>query len=254
MTHQMHLNSEPFHAIKSGFKSIELRLYDEKRKQIKIGDSIEFICTDNENETIIKKVVDLHIFPSFDILYENLPLLKCGYTPFTLPLADPKQTEKYYSKESQAKYSVVGIELEEEPLQRFISGQSGTMTYCSSYDIALKEIRSGHKETHWIWYVFPQLRGLTSDTVTEYYALNGRAEAKEYISHSILGTRLVEISTELLNLDACDLMTVLGRIDAYKLRSSMTLFDKIAPEKKVFSAVLEKYCMGIKDNYTLQII
>lgn len=254
MIHQMKLKSEPFYAIKAGFKSIELRLYDEKRQQLRVGDSIEFSCIGNHGEVLTKKIAALHRFESFEELYKKLPLLKCGYTPFTLRSADPKDMEEYYPTLKQSKYGVVGIELEEELLQRFTAGQMGVMPDCSSYEKAFEEIQNGRKDTHWIWYVFPQLKGLTSDTVTEYYALRNVSEAREYISHQILGARLVEISEELLRLDTCDPISIFGIVDAFKLRSCMTLFNEIVPEKEVFCKVLEKYCMGIRDDATLRLI
>lgn len=93
---------------------------------------------------------------------------------------------KYYSLREQISHGVVGIELESEPLQRFIVEQTGVMQDCSSYDTAFEEMHYGQKQTHWIWYVFPQIKGLTADTVTEYYAVT-LDEANAFIEHPILG-------------------------------------------------------------------
>ncbi len=108
----MKLNPSPFDMIKSGEKTIELRLYDEKRRMIKIGDEIEFENTSDSTQVINAKVLNLHRFCSFDELYKSLPLLKCGYTPDDVETAKPSDMELYYSAERQKKYGVVGIELE----------------------------------------------------------------------------------------------------------------------------------------------
>ena len=108
--HKMKLNSTPFEMIKSGEKNIELRLYDEKRQRIKVGDKIVF--TDNTTgETLNAIVVKLHRFDSFEELYKSLPLLKCGYTTENVDNAKSSDMEQYYSVEEQNKYGVVGIEL-----------------------------------------------------------------------------------------------------------------------------------------------
>ena len=105
--HNMKLHSSPFEMIKSGEKTIELRLFDEKRQKIKVGD--EIIFTDvATGETVTKIVADLHIFGSFDELYASLPLLKCE----DIGDAKPSDMEEYYSAEEQRKYGVVGIVLE----------------------------------------------------------------------------------------------------------------------------------------------
>lgn len=111
-THFMNLFPSPFEEIQSGRKSIELRLYDEKRQEIRIGDLITFINTENEAEKITAKVIAMHIFDSFKELYENLPLLKCGYTQENVVFASYKDMELYYSPEKQKRYGAVGIEIE----------------------------------------------------------------------------------------------------------------------------------------------
>ena len=109
--HPMNLKPSPFKMIQEGSKTIELRLYDEKRKMISIGDVITFINTENSNDTLCVKVIDLFIFNSFDELYKNLPLLECGYTKEDIDTASPYDMEKYYSKEKQRKYGVIGIKI-----------------------------------------------------------------------------------------------------------------------------------------------
>ncbi len=108
--HKMRLKSAPFEMIKRGEKTIELRLFDEKRQQIKTGDRIVFM-NDANGETLDTTVVKLHKFDSFKELYQSLPLLKCGYTTENLEKAAPSDMEQYYSVEEQRKYGVVGIEL-----------------------------------------------------------------------------------------------------------------------------------------------
>lgn len=110
ITHEMKLNPTPFAMIKSGEKTVELRLFDEKRQRIKAGDTIVFTDTAT-GETLTKTVAKLHRFDSFDELYKSLPLLQCGYTSEDVEKADPSDMELYYSVEAQKKYGVVGIEL-----------------------------------------------------------------------------------------------------------------------------------------------
>ena len=109
-THHMKLHPSPFEMIKSGEKTIELRLFDEKRRQIKPGDTIIFTNTAT-GETLKRTVYKLHCFDSFESLYQSLPLLQCGYTQEDIHRATPSDMEQYYSVEEQRKYGVVGIEL-----------------------------------------------------------------------------------------------------------------------------------------------
>lgn len=108
--HEMNLNPCPFEMIKSGEKTIELRLFDEKRQQVKVGDKILFTNIAN-GETLNTTVIKLHRFDSFEELYKSLPLLKCGYTTEDVEKATHSDMEQYYSVEEQNKYGVVGIEL-----------------------------------------------------------------------------------------------------------------------------------------------
>lgn len=108
--HEMKLHPAPFEMIKSGEKTIELRLYDEKRQQIKAGDEIRFTNTAT-GETIGKTVAKLHCFPDFEALYQALPLLQCGYTAADIHTAHPSDMDQYYSLDEQRQYGVVGIEL-----------------------------------------------------------------------------------------------------------------------------------------------
>lgn len=112
MKHIMNLHDMPYHAIKCGIKTIELRLYDEKRRLISVGDEIEFINSANATLSLHCRVIALHEFASFEELYQVLPLLKCGYTEQDISTAAPSDMDMYYSKEKQARYGVIGIEIE----------------------------------------------------------------------------------------------------------------------------------------------
>lgn len=109
--HYMSLYPIPFKKIKDGIKTIEMRLYDEKRQDIKIGDTITFVNTIDENERMVVNVLDLYVFDSFEELYKNLPLTECGYTKETIDTAHPSDMNKYYTKELQEQYKVVGIKI-----------------------------------------------------------------------------------------------------------------------------------------------
>lgn len=112
MKHNMRLNARPFNMMKQGIKTIELRLYDDKRKMIRVGDEIEFTNSTVPDLSLRCHVVALHIFSSFEELYSALPLLKCGYTDSDISTASPSDMDLYYSKENQNKYGVIGIEIE----------------------------------------------------------------------------------------------------------------------------------------------
>lgn len=109
--HIMKLTPSPLKKIRSGEKTIELRLYDEKRKQVSIGDKIQFVNSENPNDTLTVSVKNLYVFESFAALYKNLPLLKCGYTEYDINTATPSDMDLYYSKEKQKQYGVIGIEI-----------------------------------------------------------------------------------------------------------------------------------------------
>lgn len=111
MTHTLNLNSSPFEMIQSGRKTIEMRLWDEKRSQIRVGDTLVFVHTEDASLTLTATVLALHLFPDFAALYAALPLDKCGYLPEEVATASPEDMNVYYSAERQAQYGVVGIEI-----------------------------------------------------------------------------------------------------------------------------------------------
>src|SRR5690606_4454253 len=123
-------------------------------------------------------------------------------------------------------------------LTRFLSAQE------RDYPIALSEIKSGYKRSHWMWYIFPQLEGFGRSSTSQYYGLKGFEEAIEYYKHPILGSRLKEISNAFLALDKCDPREILGRPDDRKLKRCMTLFDavaKVTDDESVFAEVIAKF-------------
>ena len=131
-------------------------------------------------------------------------------------------------------------------LERFVVAQE------RMYPRALEEVKNGRKMTHWIWYIFPQLKGLGHSNNSQYYGLDGVEEARAYLAHPILGARLREITAVVLEADK-DVEEIFGDIDTIKLRSCMTLFAEIADDDH-FAKVLEKYFEGEKDKKTLQLL
>ena len=132
-------------------------------------------------------------------------------------------------------------------LERFLEAQE------HKYDIALKEIRAGKKRTHWMWYIFPQLRGLGRSQMAYAYGFNGLEEAKAYLDHPVLSARLIEISEALLEHKDQDIEDILGDIDAMKLCSSMTLFALISEDDSVFQRVLDYFYDGEIDKLTIKL-
>ena len=133
-------------------------------------------------------------------------------------------------------------------LDRFVTAQERI------YEQALRELRAGRKTSHWMWFVFPQIAGLGRSATAQRYAITSMEEARVYAAHPILGPRLVECAQAMLDLDTRDAKQVLGGIDAMKLRSSMTLFARAAPDEPVFRAVLDAYFGGADDPETLKLI
>lgn len=133
-------------------------------------------------------------------------------------------------------------------LKRFTEAQA------KNYTDALAEIKNGKKRTHWMWYVFPQIQGLGNSEFARFYAIKDLEEAKAYLSHPILGKRLIEISNALLLLESNDPYQILGSPDDMKLQSSMTLFSLVTNTDPVFEEVLKKFYDSEKDPKTLQIL
>ena len=125
----------------------------------------------------------------------------------------------------------------------------------ADYAVALSEIRSGRKRGHWMWYIFPQVAGLGLSEVSAYYAIKDLDEAREYLSDTVLGRRLREISKALLLLREDDALKIFGSPDNLKLRSSMTLFAQAEKTNdNVFRDVLDRFFDGKADSRTLEIL
>ena len=134
-------------------------------------------------------------------------------------------------------------------LSRFLDAQE------ASYPRALSEIRQGYKTSHWIWYIFPQLRDLGYSDYATYYGIADLNEAKAYLENSTLRNHLLEISEALCNLTNSDIEYIMGSpIDAKKLQSSMTLFYTADPSIEIFSVVLDKFYGGKPDQDTLKLL
>ena len=134
--------------------------------------------------------------------------------------------------------------------KKFIDAQNDSY---GSFAQALAEIRNGQKTGHWIWYIFPQLKGLVMSSTSQYFGLRHLDEAKEYLQNQLLRDRLVEISEALLE-QSGNIKNIVGYVDAMKVRSSMTLFMAADPDIEVFGKVLDKFYDGKPDDITLRII
>ena len=137
-------------------------------------------------------------------------------------------------------------EAEQFDLGRFVEAQDRY----GVYDHALAELRAGRKQSHWIWFVFPQIGGLGFSQMARRYAISGLPEAAAYLSHPVLGRRLLDCCQALLQLRGTDPVAVLGEVDALKLRSSMTLFARVQGSDPRFAQVLDRYFDGVGDPVT----
>jgi uncharacterized protein (DUF1810 family) len=133
-------------------------------------------------------------------------------------------------------------------LARFVDAQS------SEYEQALRELRAGRKQSHWIWLIFPQLKGLGRSSTAEYYGIGSLEEAAAYLAHPILGPRLKEC-TELVNrVEGRTIDAIFGFPDNLKFRSSITLFAQATEDNQLFNAALAKYFVGEPDSRTLELL
>ena len=132
-------------------------------------------------------------------------------------------------------------------MQRFLDAQK------NQYYIALREMREGSKRSHWIWFIFPQIQGLGFSSTAQYYAICDLQEAKDYLAHPVLGARLKEISSALLDLEGLSASEIFGYPDDLKLRSCMTLVRMADLNEPIFLEVLEKYYDGKPDSRTVEL-
>jgi len=136
----------------------------------------------------------------------------------------------------------------ESNLNRFLEAQH------LDYSQALAEIKNGQKRSHWIWYVFPQIHGLGFSSTSEFYAIKNLNEAKDYLQHPVLGSRLIEVTKAVLAVNGKTANQIMGSPDDLKLKSCMTLFNLLENADPVFQAVLDKYFNGVQDQKTLAIV
>jgi uncharacterized protein (DUF1810 family) len=135
-----------------------------------------------------------------------------------------------------------------DDLERFVSAQQGV------YTGIVDELRRGHKTGHWMWFVFPQIAGLGRSETSRYYALRSIDEARAYLRHSTLGRRLRDCAALVVAAPTASAEAMFGSIDAVKLRSSMTLFMRAAPDEAVFERVLDRFFGGLPDPATDEIL
>ena len=133
-------------------------------------------------------------------------------------------------------------------LERFVEAQERT------YQVALSEVYNGKKRTHWMWYIFPQLRGLGRSSMAHIYGISGLEEAKAYLEHPILSERLYKIGGALLEHKGANIVEIFGDLDTLKLRSSMTLFSLTSEEYTIFDEVLDTFFEGQMDEATLKLL
>ena len=133
-------------------------------------------------------------------------------------------------------------------LERFVEAQRAV------YERALAELRDGRKRSHWMWYVFPQLAGLGRSAASRRYAITGAQEAEAYLAHPLLGPRLIECATAVLEIDGRSAYEIFGSPDDLKLHSCATLFARVSRPGSAFSRLLAKYFGGREDEQTLRLL
>lgn len=133
-------------------------------------------------------------------------------------------------------------------LNRFVQAQTG------DYEQAISEIRSGQKRSHWMWYIFPQFDGLGESATSKFYAIKSVDEAKAYLSHPLLGPRLLECTEAVLHVEEHSAYEIFGSPDDMKLKSCATLFAFASPPGSTFDKLLEKYFEGERDTRSIRLI
>jgi uncharacterized protein (DUF1810 family) len=134
-------------------------------------------------------------------------------------------------------------------LNRFLTAQQGGV-----YDDALAELKNGHKCSHWMWFIFPQIKGLGYSETAKYYAIKNKEEASQYLNHPVLGKRLLQCANALLAIENKTALAIFGEPDNLKLNSCMTLFAQLPDSSPVFNRVLEQYFHGKPDMKTLALL
>ncbi len=133
-------------------------------------------------------------------------------------------------------------------LQRFIKAQAGI------YETVVFELKNGHKTSHWMWFIFPQIKGLGFSAMSVQYSIKSVREAEEYLNHPVLGSRLRECTEIVLNLNGYSAKQIFGSIDQQKFKSSMTLFNALQQSEYIFELALRKYFKSLPDNRTLDLL
>jgi uncharacterized protein (DUF1810 family) len=133
-------------------------------------------------------------------------------------------------------------------LRRFTEAQEKV------YDTVLNELKNGEKQTHWMWYIFPQLDGLARSPTASFYVIKSREEARQYLRHPLLGARLLRCTKAVLDIDDRSLADIFGFPDELKFKSSMTLFAAVSAIDSVFAQALDKFCHGERDEKTIMLL
>ena len=133
-------------------------------------------------------------------------------------------------------------------LDRFVDAQGQT------YQLALNELKAGRKDGHWMWYIFPQMEGLGSSGMSRFFGITGVDEAAAYLSHDILGKRLVHCTEAVFAKPELSAQTIFGYPDYMKFNSCLTLFERVADEGGIFTTALQKYFEGQRCSKTLQLL
>ena len=158
-----------------------------------------------------------------------------------------KDVFSFFNKQKEEPNKIQSKERKDHSLERFVDAQERV------YETALSEVKNGKKISQWIWYIFPQLKGLGESENSQYYRIDGVDEAKAYLNHPVLGTRLREITTAFLDLKGVKAQEIFGYLDAMKIRSCMTLFNEVADDD-LFHKVIDRHYSGLADEKTLAIL
>jgi uncharacterized protein (DUF1810 family) len=133
-------------------------------------------------------------------------------------------------------------------LNRFVEAQENV------YEQALGEIKNGDKQSHWMWYIFPQFDGLGYSSTAKFYSIKSVAEAEAYLTHPVLGPRLIECAEAALGVEGRTALEIFGSPDDMKLKSCATLFASASPPGSIFDRLLDKYYQGTRDDKTLRLL
>ncbi|MDJ0554390.1 MAG: DUF1810 domain-containing protein [Microcoleaceae cyanobacterium MO_207.B10] len=133
-------------------------------------------------------------------------------------------------------------------LSRFISAQD------KIYETVLRELKNAKKQSHWMWYIFPQIDGLAKSTTSKYYAIKSIEEAQQYLNHPVLGKRLLECAEIVFGIEGKSISEIFGYPDDLKFKSSMTMFFHVAKPDSIFARIIDKYFQGERDIQTLNIL